>query len=177
MKDINNGAKRLGTTLIETMVVLSIMSIMCHLVLFNYQPLLINIRLDNHIAKVNRAIGLSRLSAVSYGANVTFCALKNNQCHSDNWHKELTVFTDTNKVGKFDGKDKVLFYIEPTHSEDMLTYPRPFITFRYNGTPMGFHNGTFIYCPKYKQASHKGLAISISYTGRTKIKNTSKCQE
>lgn len=139
--------------------------------------LLINNRLDNHIAKVNRSIGLSRLNAISYSANVTLCALKNDQCNDENWHKKLTVFTDANEIGVFDGKDTILFHIEPTHKQDMLTYPRPFITFRYDGTPIGFHNGTFIYCPEYKKASYEGLAISISYTGRTKVKSTSKCQE
>ena len=177
MNSIQSAVILKGTTLVETMVALSIMSVMCHFILFNYQPLLINNRLDNHIAKVNRAINLSRLNAISYSANVTLCALKNNQCYNDNWHKQLTVFTDTNELGVFDGNDQTLFYIEPTHPQDMLTYPRPFITFRYDGTPMGLHNGTFTYCPAYKEASFAGLAISISYTGRPKVKSTSKCQE
>jgi len=166
-----------GTSLIETMMVLSIIAIICHLAIFNYQPLLVENRLDNHIAKINRAVGLSRLNAVSYGSNVTLCALKNNKCIASHWHQQLTVFKDSNKVGVFDDDDVALLYIDAVHQQDKLTYPRAFITFRNDGTPMGFHNGTFVYCPEHEKASHEGLAISISYTGRTKIKNTSKCLE
>ena len=172
-----NTAPHLGTTLIETMVILCILSIIGHFALFNYQPLLVNNRLENHTHKLNRAIGLARLNAMSRSANITLCALKNNQCNKDSWNKQLTVFTDHKDLGVFNDGDTALFHIESTHQQDMLTYPRPFVTFRFDGTPKGFHNGTFIYCPEYKKASHPGLAISISYTGRTKIKNTMKCQQ
>lgn len=174
MKDINFSATY-GTTLIETMVLLAIISVMCHIALYNYQPLLLNNRLDNHIAKINRAISFTRLKAVSHSENVTFCRLNNNQCIKHNWHKELTVFTDNDEIGVLDGSDKVLLKVEPTPHQDMLTYPRTFLTFRNDGSPMGFHNGTFLYCPEYEKASHQGLAISISYTGRVKIKDTQGC--
>lgn len=176
MKVIRNKQSQ-GTSLIESMVVLSIIAIMCHIALYNYQPLIIENRLDNHIAKINRAVGLSRLSAVSHGSNVTLCALKHNKCEANQWHKELTVFTDSNKLGVLDDDDVALLNVDATHLQDKLTYPRTYLTFRNDGTPMGFHNGAFVYCPEYEKASHAGLAISISYTGRTKIRNTEKCLE
>ncbi len=176
MKDLHSSTPY-GTTLIETMTVVAILSILCHVALFNYQPLLINNRLDNHITKINRAISFTRLKAVTHSENVTLCPLKNNQCIRNNWHKELTIFTDSDEIGVLDGTDKVLFNIDRTHHKDMLTYPRTFLTFRNDGTPLGLHNGTFLYCPEYEKASHKGLAISISHTGRSKVKDTERCLE
>lgn len=175
MKDTYSPHTSTGTSLLEVMVTLSIISILSSLALFNYQPMIVNNRLDNHITKINRAISFTRLKAILHSENVTLCRLKNNQCISQSWHQKLTVFTDNNEVGTLDGKDRVLLHVDSTHQQDMLTYPRTFVTFRNDGTPMGFHNGTFVYCPEYEKANHSGLAISISYTGRTKVKDTDRC--
>lgn len=177
MKIVTPTFSNTGMYLLETMVTLGIVAILFSIALSNYQPLLINTRLVNHITKINRAISFTRLKAITHSENVTLCRLKSNQCVSQSWHEELTIFSDNDKTGVLDGEDKVLFNIGPTHPQDMLSYPRTFLTFRNDGTPMGFHNGTFVYCPEYEKASHQGLAISISYTGRTKVKDTSRCLE
>ncbi|MEM5550022.1 pilus assembly protein [Pseudoalteromonas sp. NEC-BIFX-2020_002] len=177
MKNLNKLLNCFGTSLIEMMTTLALLAIICHLALFHFQPLLVKNRLDNHTAKVNRALGLSRLNAIAYNSNITLCGLANNKCDQQLWHKEITVFTDSNDIGVLDGTDTALFTIESTHQQDMLTYPRRSVTFRNDGTPMGFNNGTFIFCPEYKKANLDGLAISVSYTGRIRTKDTKKCQK
>ena len=51
------------------------------------------------------------------------------------------------------------------------------ITFRPDGSLNGFQNGTFIYCPNSNKANLEGLALSVSQTGRIRIKSTDKCQK
>ncbi|MGB2707488.1 MAG: pilus assembly protein, partial [Pseudoalteromonas nigrifaciens] len=64
-----------------------------------------------------------------------------------------------------------------THEFDSLEYPREALTFRPDGSLNGFQNGTFIYCPNSDKANLEGLALSVSQTGRIRIKSTDKCQE
>ncbi|MCF7500489.1 GspH/FimT family pseudopilin [Pseudoalteromonas sp. L1] len=165
-----------GTTLIESLVVLSILAILLNIALFEYTPLLAKNRLENKMQEIRRALGVSRHNAQTNDAFITFCALKDNHCNKDYWHKSLTVFVDNNEIGVLDSNDTIILELEAVNRLDQLTYPRHAITFRPNGTPMGFNNGTFIYCPEYKKASLKGLAISLSFTGRTRLKDTDKCQ-
>ena len=71
----------------------------------------------------------------------------------------------------------MLSTFEHTHEFDSLEYPREALTFRPDGSLNGFQNGTFIYCPNSDKANLKGLALSVSQTGRIRIKSTDKCQK
>lgn len=166
-----------GTTLIESMVVLSILSLLLHFVLFEFQPMLAKNRLDNHTHLLKRTLGIGRHNAMQFNSYTTVCALVNNRCSQQGWHKTISVFIDSGEIGVLDNNDRVIYEIEQINHQDMLTYPRRSVTFRPDGTPMGFNNGTFVYCPEYKRASLTGLAISVSYTGRTRLKQTDKCQQ
>ncbi|WP_404340659.1 GspH/FimT family pseudopilin [Pseudoalteromonas mariniglutinosa] len=165
-----------GATLIESMVVIAIISVLLHFALFEFKPLLAKNRLDNHTHLLKRTLGISRYNAMQFNSYTTVCALVNNRCQQQHWHKAISVFIDHDEIGVFDDNDRIIYEIEQVNHHDMLTYPRPSVTFRPDGTPLGFNNGTFIYCPEYKKASLTGLAISVSYTGRTRLKQTKKCQ-
>ncbi len=170
-------SKQIGATLIGSLVALSILSILMHFVLFEYKPLLAKNRLENRTHLVKRALYISRINAQSHNAYITFCALQNNRCSKNHWHKALTVFVDTGNIGVLDQSDTIILELEAINSLDMLTYPHNSITLRPDGTPMRLNNGTFVYCPEYKKASLAGLAISLSNTGRTVLKDTDKCQD
>lgn len=168
----------LGATLIEVLIVVSIVSILLNLALFDLKPFLAQNRLDNQIHLIKRAVAISRLNAQANNAYVTFCALHNNQCNYQFWHKKLTVFIDHGQIGVFDSNDTKIVQFEAINKLDMLTYnKRNALTFLPNGRPMGLNNGTFIYCPEYKEASLSGLAISVNIVGRVKVIDTDKCQQ
>lgn len=167
--------KNHGATLIEIMIVLSILAILLNIALQEFKPFLANNRLDNRITLIQRALRIARSNAETSNSVITFCGLDNNQCDRDYWHKELTVFVDTGDIGVFDEGDTVIFRLEAINKQDMLTYPRNSVNFRPGGTA-GFNNGTFVYCPEYKEASLEGLALTISQAGRVSLKDTDRCQ-
>ena len=76
-----------------------------------------------------------------------------------------------------DDDELLLSTFEEIHEADSLKYPRSAITFRPDGSLNGFQNGTFIYCPNSNKANLEGLALSVSQTGRIRIKSTDKCQK
>ncbi|OUS72627.1 hypothetical protein B5G52_07850 [Pseudoalteromonas sp. A601] len=167
---------KLGTTLLETMVVLSIVAIMANLALFHLQPFLAQTRLENYSHLIKRTLNLARNNAVSLNSQITVCALKSSVCDSSRWHEGITVFVDKGDVGVFGSDDTVMFVTEAINKSDKLTYPRNAITYRPDGTPRGFNNGTFIYCADYKSANLPGIAISVSTIGRITLKDTKECQ-
>ncbi|MCZ4250753.1 GspH/FimT family protein [Pseudoalteromonas shioyasakiensis] len=165
-----------GATLIKSLVVLSILSLLLHIALFEYKPLLAKNRLESNMQTVKRALQFTRLKAQTNDAYVTFCALKHNRCNKAIWHKSLTIFVDRGVLGVFESGDTKLMEIEAISKFDMLTYQRHAVTFSPAGMPMGLGNGTFIYCPEYSKASLKGLALSVSPIGRVRLIDTDKCQ-
>jgi type IV fimbrial biogenesis protein FimT len=89
----------------------------------------------------------------------------------------VSLFIDNDKSTSLDDDERLISTFEHTHPSDSLEYPRDAITFRPDGSLNGFQNGTFIYCPNNEKASLEGLALSISQTGRIRIKSTNKCQK
>jgi type IV fimbrial biogenesis protein FimT len=164
-----------GATLIESIVLIAILSLLLHFALFEFKPMLAKNRLDNRVHEIKRALHFARLKAQSSGSRVTFCALNNNRCEKKLWHKSLTVFVDRGKIGIFENGDTILLELEAINSLDMLTYTRNSVTFGPSGIPMALNNGTFLYCPEYKKESLKGLSITISPIGRARLIDTDKC--
>ncbi|MGO2010684.1 MAG: GspH/FimT family pseudopilin [Pseudoalteromonas sp.] len=165
-----------GATLLELMVALVIVSIISQLSMWFYPNFLAKNRLENHVNLLHRNINYGRLYAVENSTYVTLCALKNGQCTEGKWDKKMSLFIDHDKSTTLEHDELLLSTFEKVHSSDSLEYPRNAITFRPDGSLNGFQNGTFIYCPNNK-ASLEGLALSISQTGRIRIKSTDKCQK
>ncbi|MBB1478348.1 MULTISPECIES: GspH/FimT family pseudopilin [Pseudoalteromonas] len=177
MRKITQRNPNYGTTLIEIMVVLSIIAIITNLALFHVQPFLVKTRLENYTQQIKRTLSLARNKAISLNSQITVCALESSICDSNSWHQGLTVFVDKGKIGVFGADDTVIFVTAAINESDMLTYPRNAVTYRPDGTPRGFNNGTFVYCAEYESATLPGLAISVSTTGKTTLKDTKECQE
>ncbi|MEI8625215.1 GspH/FimT family pseudopilin [Pseudoalteromonas sp. B137] len=166
--------KSKGVTLIELMVSLAIVSIISQISMWFYPDFLAKNRLDNHVNLLHRNITYGRLYAIENGTYVTLCALKDNQCTSDEWDAQMSLFIDKNKSTTLDDDELLISIFEKVHDADSVEYPRSAITFRPDGSLNGFQNGTFIYCPNEK-ANLEGLALSVSQTGRIRIKSTDKC--
>ncbi|CAM3815717.1 MULTISPECIES: GspH/FimT family pseudopilin [Pseudoalteromonas] len=165
-----------GTTLIEIMVIVSILAILANLALFHLHPFFAQIRLENYGHLIKRTLSLARTNAISLNSQITVCSLASSVCDSSRWHQGLTVFVDKDEVGVFGDNDTVILVTEAINESDMLTYPRDAVTYRPDGTPRGFDNGTFVYCAEYKSAELAGIAISVSTTGKTTLKDTEQCQ-
>lgn len=165
-----------GATLLELMASLAVVSIISQLSIWYYSDFLAKNRLDNHVNLLHRNINYGRLYAIENGTYVTLCALKERQCIGDKWDTQMSLFIDKNKSTTLDDDELLISTFEKVHHADNLQYPRTAITFRPDGSLNGFQNGTFIYCPNEK-TNLEGLALSISQTGRIRIKSTDKCHK
>lgn len=175
MKLVTYTAKPKGVTLLELMTVLAIVAIISQLTLSYYPDFLANNRADNQVHKLLRTLNLSRLYAIENNTFVTICAMESSTCLKGHWQRGFSAFVDNNKSLSVDGDERVLVTFSHQHSADRLKYPRNAITFRPDGTINGFNNGTFTYCPNYKQGELAGHALSVSQTGRIRVKSTQKC--
>lgn len=169
--------KNKGLTLIALMVTVAIVSIISQLSIWFYPDFLANNRLNNHINLLYRNINYGRLYAIENDTYVTLCALKKSKCIKDEWQGQVSLFIDKDKSTTLDDDELLLSIFEKVNEADSLEYPRSAITFRPDGSLNGFQNGTFIYCPNSDKANLEGLALSVSQTGRIRIKSTDKCQE
>lgn len=177
MKLIISVHKNDGVTLVELLITISVIAILSQLSLWFVPDFLALNRADNQVNLLHRNINLARLYAIEHGSYVTLCALKDKQCLDGEWHTGVSLFTDNDKSTSLDNDERLISTFEHTHPSDSLEYPRTAITFRPDGSLNGFQNGTFIYCPNNEKASLEGLALSISQTGRIRIKSTNKCQK
>lgn len=175
MKWLTLKTNSMGTTLLDLMVALAIAAIIFQLTLTFYPSFLANNRADNQAHKLLRTLNYSRLYAIENNTFVTVCAIKENTCLIDQWQYGFSAFVDNNKSLSIDNGERVLITFSQNHNADQLKYPRDTITFRPDGTINGLNNGTFTYCPNYKQAELAGHALTVSQTGRIRLKSTSKC--
>ncbi|WP_213608673.1 GspH/FimT family protein [Pseudoalteromonas sp.] len=164
-----------GTTLLELLVSISIVAIVSQISLSFLPNFLALNRADNQISLLHRHINYARLYAIENSSYVTLCALKGNECINGNWHDQISIFVDKDKSTSLNSDDNIINIFEHTHSADTLEYPRNAITFRPDGTLNGFQNGTFVYCPNSAKAELEGVALSVSQTGRIRIRSTDKC--
>ncbi|HCP97775.1 MAG TPA: pilus assembly protein [Pseudoalteromonas sp.] len=166
-----------GFTLIELMVAIVVFVIVAQISLWFFADFLAKNRADNQISLLHRNINFARLYAIEHDSYVTLCALKDKQCSEGEWHTGVSLFIDNDRSTSLDDDELLISTFEYTHNADTLEYPRTAITFRPDGSLNGFQNGTFVYCPNSDKASLEGLALSISQTGRIRIKSTNKCQQ
>lgn len=164
-----------GTTLLELLVSISIMAIVSQISLSFLPNFLALNRANNQISLLHRHITYARLYAIENNSYVTLCALEANECINSNWHNQLSIFVDKDKSATLNNDDKIINIFEHTHNADTLEYPRNAITFRPDGTLNGFQNGTFVYCPNSEESALEGVALSVSQTGRIRIRSTDKC--
>lgn len=168
--------KNKGVTLITLMVTVAVVSIVSQLSMWFYPDFLAKNRLNNHINLLYRNINYGRLYAIENNTYVTLCALKKSKCIKDEWQGQVSLFIDKDKSTTLDDDELLLSIFEKVNEADSLEYPRSALTFRPDGSLNGFQNGTFIYCPNSDKANLEGLALSVSQTGRIRIKSTDKCQ-
>ncbi|KZN62730.1 hypothetical protein N473_19080 [Pseudoalteromonas luteoviolacea CPMOR-1] len=164
-----------GFSLFEFIIALSICAIVATLSIPSMTEISTTNRAKHALMYLDRLVSYARLKAVYSGERITLCPLVANCCVRHFWHQELTLFIDRGALKCFDNKDTILTVSHKIHPLDELTYQRSALTFIHTGTLWGLGNGTFTYCVKRKDGRKFGKALSISTTGRTRLKDTSKC--
>ncbi|AOT09244.1 GspH/FimT family pseudopilin [Pseudoalteromonas luteoviolacea] len=165
----------LGFSLFEFIITLSICAIVATLTIPSMREIYTANRPKHALMHLDRLISYARLKAVYSGERITLCPLIANCCVRDYWHKELTLFIDRGHLKCLNTHDTILTVSQKINSLDELTYQRNALTFLHTGTLWGLGNGTFTYCVKRKDGRKFGKSLSISTTGRTRLKDTTRC--
>ncbi len=163
----------LGFTSIEVLITCSIIGILLTITGIEFAPILERNRLDNKLTLLRTNLAFSRIYAVNHLTNVTLCPTDGHIC-SRNWHENITIFVDYNANQVFDGEDYILRVLDSIDNRDKFTYPRTAVTYRPDGSLDGFQSGSFVYCPP-KGSKINGQRITISQSGRFRIRDTDKC--
>ncbi|ASJ97572.1 GspH/FimT family pseudopilin [Shewanella marisflavi] len=145
-----------GFTLVELMVTVAVAAILLAVGVPSLTSIYEAIRVNNNIEKINNILAFARNQAISYGATVNVCVMKNgNACDTGaNWNKGIRIYTkDTNNV------EHELRTLDAFNVNDKLKGPTAEITF----SPEGLSSsGTFIYCPGGKANGSKSVTVSSS---------------
>ncbi|CAH9064829.1 hypothetical protein PSECIP111854_03548 [Pseudoalteromonas sp. CIP111854] len=167
--------KHVGLTLLEILVTLTIIIVLLSLALTSYGEVISAHRPEFALKKLKRALHLAKTQAASSGNKTTLCHLENQQCIDNAWHKKLTVFVDRGELRVLDGDDIRLHELSAIAPQDTIEYPRRAIIFNSDASIKGFTNGTFVYCLPIHQGVSDGLEMSVSNSGRARIRDTKKC--
>ena len=145
-----------GFTLVELLLVLSILSILLGLSLPNFQAMYAQRHADTVIRKVSEAIQLARMSAIRTGKLVTLCRSDSGVEWGGQWQDGIMVFSDRNGDRKINQDDVLQQFITFPGINGSLKW-RAFQNRQYlQITNQGFtryQNGNFTYCPNNGDAS------------------------
>lgn len=158
-----------GLTLLELMSSISITAILAVTVLPNMNNFIVKMRVDDEISMLQRLLLITRNSAINHNSNAVLCPLNQaGQC-STQWHKDLTVFVDSNNNNQLDSSENevVLRTKSAIKDGDTLIYGigRKSVIYQPSGHLSGLSNGTFRYCPYQHEDKSRGVVVARS--GRT----------
>ncbi|MDP7593594.1 MAG: GspH/FimT family pseudopilin [Litorilituus sp.] len=153
-------------TLLELMTSISITSILATIAMTSLQGFIVQMRVDNEISQLHRMLLITRNSAINSGQKAILCPLDIRFNCTTQWHKDLSIFIDTNDNKIFDhhNNEKVIRIKEAINPNDILIYGkgRNKITFKPTGQLSGLANGTFRYCPKDYKTKARGIIVARS---------------
>lgn len=166
-----NGARRSGFTLIELMIVLSIMSIILILSFPSFNRLMAQSQLNTARYDVSTFINMARTLAITRGKRVVLCpSLDQDNCHNEGeWHRGMIVFHDPNRNRMHDPDEEILLANDPMGPGVKVVSSR--FRRKISYLPSGLSSGTNLtirLC--HDTESVPSQAIIVSNTGRLRIK-------
>ena len=161
--------QQVGMTLLELMTSIAITSILTVIAVPNMGDLVVQLRVNDEISMLHRLLLITRNSSINSGERAIMCPLTSGGKCTTDWHKELSVFIDSNNNQSFDSAsdEKIIVTKQAIKVGDFLLYGkgRTKVTYHPSGHLSGLSNGTFRYCPlNYKD---KSRAIVVARSGRT----------
>ncbi|MBN4075374.1 MAG: hypothetical protein COA71_03520 [SAR86 cluster bacterium] len=158
-----------GFNLIELLTVLALLAILVNLSLPNLTQSVERNQAQVVINEINRAITLTRFTAINNGVMATLCRSENGQNCGGQWQQGFIVFTDNNADKIINGRDRLIRVFPELTNSGTLKF-RAFQNKQYlQMTPQGFtnhQNGNFTFCPASNDPKLAQQVI-INRSGRT----------
>lgn len=138
-----------GYSIIEMTGVIAIIAITFSLAAPSLHSMIERNKAANGINWIIRAINMTRISAVDFGALTTLCPTIDDMTCGGKWHDRIMIFTDSNDDRRINGRDKLITYLNFPYEGATLKW-RAFRNRQYlQMTAAGFtnyQNGNFVYC-------------------------------
>lgn len=158
-----------GFNLIELLIVMALIAIFVNLALPSFSLLVERNQAQVAINEINRAIALTRFTAINNGVMTTLCRSEDGQNCGGQWQQGFIVFTDSNADRLINDNDSLIRVFPSLNSSGTLKF-RAFQNKQYlQMTPLGFtnyQNGNFTFCPASNDPALAQQVI-INRSGRT----------
>ena len=162
-----------GFTLLELLVVVSILGTLAMLGLPSLGDMLARAETDSSAKLLQSALSLAKSEAIKRGESVSVCASTDgNDCTTNAWSAGWVVFVDNNadangNAGSIDPGDTVIRSFAPS-GETTLSGTIDLLQYDYRGMGLNVAVENFKFCPRDND-SGKARGLEISVTGRTRV--------
>lgn len=158
--------KAKGFTLIEVLIVITIVSILVAIVTPDFYAQSAHNSAKQTIHKISGLIRLARNHAVNHQVSTVLCPSSSGKMCEQNWSEGGMIFEDKNLDKKFNGNDSLIAFDTTTVSAGSIQWTalRNFLAFSGKGIS-GNSAGSFIYCPENKDARF-AHALIVSFSGK-----------
>jgi len=154
-----------GVTLLELLIVMSIIAISITLATPSMKAFTVKNRITAQVNTLALAIRMARDSAIMKNNVVTLCRSDNKIQCSGKWHDGMILFVDQNKDHRFNGTDTLITEFSPFPEGDTIFWRsfqnRQYLQMSPRGTTR-YQNGTFTYCPKEGLEYARGIIINAA---------------
>ncbi len=156
--------KQQGFTLIELIIVCTIIAITSQSINNSFASLVEQARVDKDRSRLLTMIQTTRLYSINHSSTSVLCPSEDQSNCIRNWKLPLILFIDDNKNKKRDEGEPILSRFEPFSADDIsIKYPKSQIRFNEQGIA-NFYNGTLSYC-----LNQSVTGIVISRIGRIRF--------
>ncbi len=159
--------RQLGFTLTELLTVVAIVAIISMIAMPNFTSLSAESRAYASVNSISRDLLFARNQAVNNLAIVVACPLANGTQCTDQWHKGVDVFIDSNENDTLDTGDTILKSAAPFHASDKVNFSQNSIRFGADGLTRNLTSSAILYYCDESEQVKKGVVISMS--GRSKV--------
>ncbi len=158
-----------GFTLIELIIVLSIISILSSYALPDFYEFKLKNQLESERNRLTGSLQLARSLSIMNQMTVIICpSISGNSCdNQSNWHEGWIIFLDKNSNKQLDSEDTVIRHEDPMFKQITALSSSHRSKIRY--TNIGFSPGTNLsinFCDP--RGNEKAIALIVSNSGRVK---------
>lgn len=167
-------SKGQGFSLIETLVVISILAIFAVFAIPMFGDLTQNNRMRAQVSNLVGQFAQARTEAMRRGFRVTMCPGTETGCSGNQWENGLIAFVDIDADGVRDSGEEIILVGAALTGNNTMRSDQfsTFISFRYDGASTAVDGsanpGSFVVCDSRGFGEH-ARALNILATGRIKI--------